>query len=59
MKQWSFCERCKGHGCKECDYSGKTVKLVSLDSIPKILQREYIEMQRESFTDEQISAVPR
>ncbi len=36
VRQWSFCPKCKGQGCKECDGGkGTVVRLVPLESISK------------------------
>ena len=33
VRQWSFCSRCKGQGCKECDGKGTVFKLIPLESL--------------------------
>ena len=53
VKQWSFCEACKGRGCLQCrgkeggdPRTGVTCKLVPLESIPKLVHYEYIKAQK-------------
>lgn len=52
IKQWSFCEECKGAGCPECKGSGKTSELIPLSSLPKFQRLEYAEAQKD-FIKEQ------
>ena len=33
VRQWSFCPKCKGQGCKECDGKGTLVALIPLESM--------------------------
>lgn len=46
VRQWDFCEKCKGRGCSKCDGQGKTFKLVPLSSIPILLRSEYTRSQK-------------
>lgn len=52
VRQWDFCEACKGQGCSKCDGHGRTSKLVPLDSLPKQLRYEYAKAQKD-FIKEQ------
>ncbi|MBA7559805.1 hypothetical protein ES708_01420 [subsurface metagenome] len=33
VRQWSFCPKCKGGGCRECQGKGTVVALVPLESL--------------------------
>ena len=54
VRQWSFCESCKGRGCPQCKQKGTTSMLIPLESLPKgiryeynIVQKDFIKSQRE------------
>jgi len=34
VRQWSFCPRCRGEGCRECRGKGTVVALIPLKSLP-------------------------
>ena len=56
VKQWSFCEKCKGRGCPECRGKGTTMKLIPLESLKgyqvrkeyEAMQADFIKKQREA-----------
>jgi len=61
--QWSFCKKCKGIGCPECNKSGTVISTKPLSEIFKETRREYelhqkdiIEKQKNGFTIDQIIA---
>ena len=34
VRQWSFCSKCRGQGCRECQGKGTVVALIPLKSLP-------------------------
>ncbi len=34
VRQWSFCPKCRGGGCRECQGKGTVVALIPLKSLP-------------------------
>jgi len=34
VRQWSFCPKCRGQGCRECQGKGTVVALIPLKSLP-------------------------
>lgn len=35
VRQWSFCPKCRGGGCRECQGKGTVVALIPLESLPR------------------------
>ncbi len=52
VRQWSFCPKCRGGGCRECQGKGTVVALIPLKSLPAStgsfgLRRLYAEAQKD------------
>ena len=60
VRQWSFCPKCRGQGCRECQGKGTVVALIPLKSLPGGggplggLRGSYVEAQKD-FIEEQKS----
>ena len=52
VKQWSFCEKCKGKGCSECD-NGRVVALIPLSSLKTARLREEYSTRQKDFIKQQ------
>ena len=56
VKQWSFCEKCKGRGCPECKGKKAIVALIPLSSLPGQVRKEYEAVQKDFIKEQKEAA---
>ena len=60
VRQWSFCLKCGGNGCEECNGKGTTVELIPLASLPKGnvghpgIREEYAKAQADFIREQEV-----
>lgn len=52
VKQWSFCPKCKGRGCKDCDGKGTVFALIPLDSLSDAMKGIYAKAQADFIREQ-------